>query len=284
MIKKQITLISLIIVLSTKIAFAKESIFNDLQKAPTNKVLSVLKDKLSSQSNKEENNKIVREYFNILLNEKLLVKIDPSYKKVMGDSWTSYGSTDIFENLEKIKDLKVRNSLKEAYSMGYKVVTTEGSAMFIADYDKLIKFLAPYLPANELDYYKIISKTTYVSEDGGLTITFDELFALIIEIETLIKKIDKNKVYELENSQMKSHINDLLLIYFRGIDNTPIFDYDTNKFRDKSTILGYQKNLKKYANTNSGKALKNYYSLLEKNKFVKTKEVDKFLETFKLYK
>lgn len=284
MIKKQITLISLIILITTSTAFAKESLLTDLKKAPTNKVLSVLKDKLSSQKDKEKNISLAKEYFDILQKEQLLNKIDPSYKKFMGNYWMSYGNSEIFEDVNKIKDPKVVKSLKEGFSLGYKIVTPEGSAMFVPDYDKLVKFLSPYLPQNELEYFKLSGKSSEVAEDGGLVISFDELFTLIADIESLINKIDKKELYKDETIEMKETINSLIQYYFRGMDNTPVFDYEKNKIINKEVLDSYKKNLKKYSNTKAGKNLKVYYDLLNKTKFVKNKDIEKFLDTNKLYK
>lgn len=284
MIKKQITLISLIILITTSTAFAKESLLTDLKKAPTNKVLSVLKDKLSSQKNKEKNISLAKEYFDILQKEQLLNKIDSNYKKFMGNSWMSYGNSEILEDVNKIKDPKVVKALKEGFSLGYKIVTPEGSAMFVPDYDKLVKFLSPYLPQNELEYFKLSGKSSEVAEDGGLVISFDELFTLIADIESLINKIDKKELYKDETIEMKETINSLIQYYFRGMDNTPVFDYEKNKIVNKEVLDSYKKNLKKYSNTKAGKNLKAYYDLLNKTKFVKNKDIEKFLDTNKLYK
>jgi putative transposon-encoded protein len=177
---------------------------------------------------------------------------------------------DIFENPEKIKDSQIKNNIKVLKEIGYKFYIVEGTVEPLVYYSFLADKYKKNISESYHDYL-IIRTDSLVVSDGGLNISWDELFSRIIFMD---KYIEKEKTYKNNLEEIKRTRNDLLSIYFKGVDNTPIFD--SNVIIDKEILKSYEKNIKLFGNNYSGKILKEYYNLLKKNKFIKNKNIESF--------
>ena len=136
-----------------------------------------------------------------------------------------------------IPDSDLKNLLFEIFDSGYKLINLEGSWYPIIDYSRYEVFI-DYLSDDYGAYilFRALESNQIFAKDAALQITWDELASRVLAIEDfLLKYPASNKYVEMGNSYYN-----YLMFYYIGMDNTPAFDYDTNKFKDE-VLASYNK-------------------------------------------
>ncbi len=110
--------------------------------------------------------------------------------------------------------------------------------------------------------------------DGGLVISPKMLAERVVFWEDFIKK---NKGFVMITDEFVFQFQNLTEVVLTGVDNTPVFDYETEKLNDgfKEAFLFL---MEKHPNSDVTKLVKPYYEALEKNGFKKSDETEKALK------
>jgi len=151
---------------------------------------------------------------------------------------------------------------------GLKIGTAEGTFFIVKDasfiFKKINDIVSPVMK-EYLDQKQKESKEGYAS-DGGLSINPKDIAERIVFWENFVKK---NPDFVFTKEQ-KDSITYMTLDLLSGMDNTPVFDYETNKLTD-SFKEGYKFVIEKHSDTDLGKIIKEYYAILEKDGFKDSK-------------
>ncbi|MDB4867663.1 MAG: hypothetical protein JWR03_1996 [Cohnella sp.] len=128
------------------------------------------------------------------------------------------------EKIGGLKNEELRNMVLHAMEGGYKLETTEGSVFPVVDYAVLAALAGGASPAMK-DYLTIMaSESEHKStSDGGLVITRGELVKRVIATETYAKQYRDAP----EHGKVEQKFVNYLYLYLVGLDNTPIFNFDT---------------------------------------------------------
>ncbi|MCH1625489.1 hypothetical protein [Fredinandcohnia quinoae] len=150
---------------------------------------------------------------------------------------------------------------------GYDVISLEGMPEVAVNYKSGVSSL-PKISESMKKYLEI--KSLRVAADGGLTISWNELSDLIIEIEKLI----------LANNQSFIRNEDLITLYsqyfnfymYDRLPNSSIYENDLLKDEVKKSYERFILLYKVNQDTNSGRAIEAFYKLLEENDFKRVTE------------
>lgn len=128
------------------------------------------------------------------------------------------------EMLSKVKDESVRKMVAKTLAGGYKLETTEGYVFPIVDYSQLLAFGENVTPQMNtyLDLMAMESDTKSAS-DGGLVISGDELASRVLAAESYVVMFPDSE----ERGKVEDVYIRYLNFYMMGLNNTPIFDYET---------------------------------------------------------
>lgn len=208
----------------------------------------------------DENEEILDEYIDFLENYKL-----------------PKGYDSVIEKTDDVVEKELGNEFKKLQKLGFCITYIgEGNSMIQINYKTLIERYNKYLSKDYLMYLKILSYGV-AEMDAGIVISPDELFERIITIEKFQKNASDK--YSVEKESLEEEKEYLKILYFLGLENTRVFERPQNIIEDFNIIKSFQKNIKKYSDTSeTAKLLKEYYSLLQKSRYYKTKEISKFLE------
>lgn len=126
--------------------------------------------------------------------------------------------------------------------------------------DTLIKL--SNVPQDWQDWLYILSKRQNDLEDAGLMISVEELRKAIVSISDFIKKYPNFVAKDNVDEKLKYYY----FYYLDGIDNSPIYDYETNKVK-----FSYINSYKTFIDNNKDcigyKTVENYYNKLKNNNF-----------------
>lgn len=161
---------------------------------------------------------------------------------------------------------------KELANHGFGIGMAEGSTYvlqnrdFMKDvfYDKVSQPMKKYLIQQNKQ-----SKEIYAS-DGGLVISPTHLAELVVWAEKFIKENPTFHSKLLEN--VKWDRKAYLTILFEGMDNTPVFDYETKKL-NKDFEEAYKTLITTYSETETATIIKPYYEAIKNNDTKKQKEL-----------
>lgn len=208
----------------------------------------------------DDNEEILREYIDFL-----------------GSYEIPKGYDSVIEKTNDVVEKELGNEFKKLQKIGFCITYIgEGNSMIQINYKTLIERYNKYLSKDYLIYLKILSYDV-AEMDAGIVISIDDLFERIITIENFLK--DASDKYSAEKESLEGEKEYLKILYFLGLENTRVFERPENKIEDFNIIKSFQKNIKKYSDTSeTAKLLKEYYSLLQKSRYYKTKEISKFLE------
>ncbi|WP_434748056.1 hypothetical protein [Paenibacillus amylolyticus] len=188
-----------------------------------------------------------------------------------------YKWNDSFTQLmSRTKDTSLRSLLQQARDSGYRLVTIEGSLYPIMNYAAFEKYTS-YVNKDIKQYIRIMAvETSNIStEDGGLMIGYQDMLNRALNQEQFLN--------DYPNSNRKQRVqmlmNEYTLYTFYGLDNTPLFDYDTNIMAENAQ-KGYKAVLQRNASEDSAflKKLNEFMDVVAESKFEKTETVEKWLE------
>ena len=176
------------------------------------------------------------------------------------------------DKIDDIQDAELKNLLAETRDMGYKVETAEGMYFPIMNYEYLKKY-SPYASADIKDYIDIMAVETnkVPAKDAALTIGWDEVIERALAQESFIKKYGSSAKVESMKELQKRYLTFMLY----GLNNTPLFSYDT-KMMDSEAKTAYKKAVKDNGDSELMQMLGKYMEILEKSNYKFTDEVDKF--------
>ena len=213
----------------------------------------------STYSNKE----ITVKKFTLKVNSKIQSAIDNfnnSTDKEQGfkeyfDTVTQY--TNILNS--KISDIGYfDSSFFKQY--GFETYMAEGSYYLRYPYTNMTKL--SNVPQDWQDWLYILSKRQNDLEDACLMISVEELRKAIVSMSDFIKKYPNFVAKDDVDEELKYYY----FYYLDGIDNSPIYDYETNKVKPT-----YINSYKTFIDTNKDcigyKTVENYYNKLKNNNF-----------------
>ncbi|PYE47581.1 hypothetical protein HUB98_20965 [Paenibacillus barcinonensis] len=176
----------------------------------------------------------------------------------------------------RTKDNTLRNLLQQARDSGYRLTMIEGSLYPIMDYAAFDKYTA-YVNKDIKQYIQIMEvETSNIStEDGGLMIGYQEMLNRALNQEQFLNDYPKSN----RKQQVQMLMNEYTFYTFYGLDNTPLFDYDTNVM-DANAQKGYKAVLQRNSSKNSAflKKLNAFMEVVAESRYEQTKAVENWLE------
>ena len=170
---------------------------------------------------------------------------------------------------EVINNPELKAFLTKLENSGYKVDTAEGMYFLIIDYQFYKKFI-PYVTADIQDYIEIMAEESNNAavKDAGLVIGWDEVVKRALNQEQfIVQHSDSVKVDEV-----KKLFNRYITFTLYGLDNTPLFGYDTGKINPQAKEA-FLNALQDTSGSMYLKALNHYLEVLERSSFMLTDEV-----------
>jgi hypothetical protein len=123
-----------------------------------------------------------------------------------------------------IKDDSIRQLVQETLAGGYKLETSEGFIFPIVDYGQLLSFEDRVsIPMKTYLDLMATESDNASAEDGGLIISWNELASRTLASESYVVNFPDSP----ERSKVEDRFINYLTMYLIGLDNTPIFDYET---------------------------------------------------------
>ncbi|MCM3174866.1 hypothetical protein [Paenibacillus sp. MER 99-2] len=188
-----------------------------------------------------------------------------------------YHWNDTFTGLMKrTQDSSLQSLLKEARDSGYKLVMIEGSLYPIMNYSAFQKYNANVTP-DISHYLNIMAAETkkIPAEDGGLLIGYQEVLLRARNQEQFLELYPtSNRVKQVQNL-----LDSYTMYTFYGLNNTPLFDYETNKMVPNAQ-KGYTAVIQRLASTDSPflDKLAAFMDVVREAKYEKTTAVEAWLD------
>jgi hypothetical protein len=174
--------------------------------------------------------------------------------------------------LDDIQDAELKSLLEETRDMGYKVETAEGMYFPIMNYEYMKKF-SSYAADYMKDYIGIMAVETnkVPAKDAALVIGWDEVIERALAQEGFIKKYGSSATVESMKELQKKYLTFMLF----GLNNTPLFSYDTKTMNPEAKEV-YEKAVKDNENSELMQLLYKYMEVLGKSNYKLSDEVEKF--------
>lgn len=176
-----------------------------------------------------------------------------------------------------ISDTELKEILSKIKKSGYKIETAEGMFFPVVDY-QFYKNFSSYVTDDIKDYINIMTEESdkVPAKDGALVIGWNELLNRAISQERFIATYaDSIKISEIEQLH-----NKYILYTFYGLNNTPLFDYDS-QILDPDAKEVYLNAVKDDGNSEYLKALKGFVNVLKDNDYKLTDEVNQYRDKVK---
>jgi hypothetical protein len=128
------------------------------------------------------------------------------------------------DQIAGIKDDSVRSLVEQTIAGGYKLEITEGYAFPVVDYGKLLSFgdrvTTPMKAYLDLMAMESDEKT---ASDGGFVISLEELSRRTLAAESYVATFPDTAERKKAENRFIQYLN----FYLIGLNNSPIFDYET---------------------------------------------------------
>ncbi|SDD89238.1 hypothetical protein SAMN05428987_6286 [Paenibacillus sp. CF095] len=189
----------------------------------------------------------------------------------------AYKLNDSFTQLmSRTNDTSLRALLQQARDSGYRLVMLEGSLYPIMNYMAFQKYIS-YVKPDIKQYINIMAVETsnLAADDGALVIGYQEILNRALNQERFLNEYPKSNRLQ----QVKNLMNNYTLYTFYGLNNTPLFDYETNKMTANAQ-KGYKAVLQRNSSEDSAflTKLEKFMDIVTEAKFEKTATVEKWLE------
>ncbi|WP_315371334.1 hypothetical protein [Paenibacillus xylanexedens] len=189
----------------------------------------------------------------------------------------AYKWNDSFTQLmSRTNDASLRALLQQARDSGYRLVMLEGSLYPIMNYMAFQKYIS-YVKPDIKQYINIMAVETsnLAADDGALVIGYQEILNRALNQERFLNEYPKSNRLQ----QVKNLMNNYTLYTFYGLNNTPLFDYETNKMTANAQ-KGYKAVLQRNSSEDSAflTKLEKFMDIVTEAKFEKTTAVEKWLE------
>ncbi len=177
--------------------------------------------------------------------------------------------------LQNIKEEDIKNLLQEAFNNGYKLAASEGMYYLEIDYDKMLKDFGGHISDEVAGFLEIMAAEgdKHFASDAALTISLDELANRIVKTE---KYIETYPDFAL-SQQVKQFHSWYLKAYLLGLNNTPLFDYQTEKAKDKF-LESYETTINSQKGTKLAGIMEEYLALLKKYDYARSDEIMVFTD------
>jgi hypothetical protein len=189
----------------------------------------------------------------------------------------AYKLNDSFTQLmSRTNDTSLRALLQQARDSGYRLVMLEGSLYPIMNYMAFQKYIS-YVKPDIKQYINIMAVETsnLAADDGALVIGYQEILNRALNQERFLNEYPKSNRLQ----QVKNLTNNYTLYTFYGLNNTPLFDYETNKMTANAQ-KGYKAVLQRNSSEDGAflTKLEKFMDIVTEAKFEKTATVEKWLE------
>ncbi|MGE6578298.1 hypothetical protein [Paenibacillus xylanexedens] len=189
----------------------------------------------------------------------------------------AYKLNDSFTKLmSRTNDNSLRALLQQARDSGYRLVMLEGSLYPIMNYMAFQKYIS-YVKPDIKQYINIMAVETsnLAADDGALVIGYQEILNRGLNQERFLNEYPKSNRLQ----QVKNLMNNYTLYTFYGLNNTPLFDYETNRMTANAQ-KGYKAVLQRNTSEDSAflTKLEKFMDIVTEAKFEKTTAVEKWLE------
>lgn len=163
------------------------------------------------------------------------------------------------DEIAGMKSDSTRKAIQDTIDGGYKLDTAEGMIFPVVDYGKLKRFNDALSPEMR-DYIALLAKESdqKSASDGGLVITWDEVANRALAAEKYIRDYPDSKERDAAANLYLQYMIDLLY----GLDNTPIFDFDTYKL-NAGVKAEYEKIVSEQAGTTTAKVVQSFLDVMK---------------------
>ncbi|RKP53869.1 hypothetical protein D7Z26_10760 [Cohnella endophytica] len=129
------------------------------------------------------------------------------------------------QQIDALTDDSFKQLLKTTIAGGYKLETSEGYFFPIVDYGKLLTYGDQTTSTAMKAYLGVLAleSDNASAGDGGLIISLDELEDRALAAESYVVTFPDTP----ERTKVEDRFVNYLSMYLIGLDNTPIFDYET---------------------------------------------------------
>lgn len=180
----------------------------------------------------------------------------------------------------KIVDLEITKFKRCLDICGLTLLRTEGENYVDVNYDYYYKLFKDRVSPALNDYLKIRKKELRqgFSDDAELIISFHQLYKRVITWEKFNMKYPD--FFNSHDSQL--YYATYLSTLITGMDNSPVFDYDTGTLFPEINKL-YLKIISHHESLKSTGVIKEYYELLKASDFKMPYQIDQFLKDNELF-
>jgi hypothetical protein len=158
---------------------------------------------------------------------------------------------------------------------GFELRSSEGMAYIGESGAFISQNITPFLDPLSQSFMNIYAHQldNICCEDAGFAITDHELVQRVYVWGKLMDQVGESKYKNIVESSYYGNL-DLL---FTGLDNTPAFDYDTEKYRQE-LIDEMQKIIDKYPQSRAGIEFLKYLEILKTENYLFTEKVQTYLK------
>ncbi len=214
----------------------------------------------------------------------ILEKTQKGYLTTIEDKYYKEGISEKFyklnksvEELNELKDIDdetIKELITETRNLGYKVETAEGMYFPIIDYSFLKKY-SSYVTADMKEYIDIMSVESdkVPAKDAGLMISWDDMINRALVQEKFINEYKDSK----KHNDIKELYGKYIYFAFNGLDNTPLFEYDTKTMASEAKTT-YLAAIENKDNSKLLGELSGYMEALKETNYKLTDDVQKHRE------
>jgi hypothetical protein len=192
-----------------------------------------------------------------------------SHQTVQKKFLESFSSDIDLNDPEDFNDSEIKELIRTAKENGYKVDHAEGMFFPILDYAYLKNF-SEYATPEVRDYIDILAIETEqaFAKDAALLIEWDEVIRRALMQEKYINEYDQSE----RTDYVKALYARYVYITLSGLDNTPLFDYETKTMKEEAK-KAYEAALNGNEQSEYITMLSEFMELIEKNDYKLTDEL-----------
>jgi hypothetical protein len=206
-----------------------------------------------------------------------LPKLDERYygdQQVQAELFNAYkpGTGIDMNEVDKVDHQGLLDLLTETRDTGYRVETAEGMYFPIIDYGFYKKY-SDYVTDDLKEYIEImaIESDKVPAKDAALVIEWDQVVERALRQDKFLRDYPDS----IKTDAMKELYDKYVMFTLFGLNNTPLFDYDTKTIREDAKAA-YMQAADSYEDQGYIGLLKDYLKVVEQNGWKLTDEVDRY--------
>ena len=230
-----------------------------------------MKENIANTSKEEASEMILG--FEQLQTERTAAQEEKYYDQDVQKKLNTLGSQGVNVNEpDSIKDESIRNLVTESRENGFKIETAEGSYFPIIDYSFYEQF-STYATPDIKEYINImtVESENVFAKDAALVISWEEVVNRSISMERYLDEYPDSKKAE----DIKGLYDNYVVITLYGLNNTPLFDYESRKMDNKAKAA-YRSAFLQSSNSQYYKMLVNFMTIAKESNYILTDEVESF--------